>query len=119
MMMQNWRQIGVVHVDCGLIVLTDPGWIDDRFADWDAFCEAYAAATDDYERDTWFDEDNRAVFVTSGQGDGEYPVYARWNSSGEIEEVRVVFMEDDPETPPTTPDPPGDTAPTRPTEFEW
>ena len=98
----NERQIGVIGVDAGLCWNGDPCYVvakdsSDSFATWGAFCDQLNALESDngttqfsYKRG----HPGLGVCVSSGYGDGVYPVYATFKD-GRVQSVRVVFFGDD------------------------
>ena len=96
--MRNWQKVGVIGVDAGLCWLGDPCYIlgdeaSHRVRSWDRFCDELA----EEERDgvtqwqTELGRDGLGVTVSTGYGDGEYPVFIRRNADGIISAVKVVF----------------------------
>ena len=87
----KWEEIGFVTVDAGLISLGDPCYMSDGgndFEDWSAFCDKHQRN----ERDGVHQLDNgKAVIVSSGMGDGIYPVEVK-REDGMIKEVRIKFF---------------------------
>lgn len=88
--MQKWETIGTVGVDAGLIMIGDPCYVahdshpDHPVHHWSDFCNLIEKG------DHWNIGDG--VVVTSGYGDGEYPVQIRRAKDGRIAEVRVRFI---------------------------
>ena len=99
-----WEQVGEVGVDAGLIWLGDPCYIigkeaDHRWDEWSDFCN-------DMDQDNWPDTKQfnfrmghagLGVTVSTGYGDGLYPVEVKRTSKGRIAEVRLVFIEEEDE----------------------
>lgn len=103
---RNTRErIGVIGVDAGLCWLGDPCYIlhaDPKPAtigqDWEEFCDILEA--DDGDRTyTQFDYNlghpGLGVVVSTGYGDGVYPVYVEFNEDGRVAKVCVEFIEPD------------------------
>ena len=89
------KQIGVVGVDSGTLIILDPGNIEDNFESWDkGLCDKVIALTDNesqagqlnYERG----HPGLAVVFNSGMGDGLYPVYAHY-SGDKITKIEIKF----------------------------
>jgi len=96
-MSKNWEKVGEIGVDAGLCWIGDPCYIlhkecglpSELGEDWSEFC-------DNLERDTTqFNYDlghpGLGVCVSSGNGDGLYPVEVV-KKDGRIKEVRVKFF---------------------------
>jgi len=93
------EQVGFVYVDAGIIMLGDPCYTlpDDAShrgevgRNWDAFCEATFATEDPGQVYKPFG-DGTAVVVSSGYGDGQYPVYVTRSDDGRVASVTVKFI---------------------------
>lgn len=102
--MTERKLVGHVVVDSGLMMVGDPCYTmpddcssDKKTHDWPTFC---AALPDDYPTIAQpFDQENAAVVVSSGFGDGYYPVYVEISDEGEwgkrIKSITVLFIEDE------------------------
>lgn len=101
----GWHRIGECPVDAGCIMLVNPCYVlpDRRFAGLEPKVEYdYATFLADSESEdsplvlVVRPDDNRSfeagLIVSSGWGDGVYPVYGRFGG-GRCLEVRVVFDE--------------------------
>ena len=96
-----WEEVGVIGVDAGLCWLGDPCYIlpddaserTDVIKDWSKFCDAIKDK-DTHQFQYNMGHDGLGVVVSTGWGDGEYPVLIRRNKAGRIAEVRVVFDTD-------------------------
>ena len=96
----EWQRIGEVPVDTGRLVLVDPMNFDDASHHEDAV----QSRLEDEDEDSAFmtyelvtDEHGIAValVLSTGLGDGSYPVEARFEEAGDavrIAEVRVRFL---------------------------
>lgn len=89
------KQIGVVGVDSGTLIILDPGYIEGNFEKWDdGLCDKIISLVDNnaqsgqmnYEKG----HEGLAVVFASGQGDGLYPVYAHY-SGDRITKIEIVF----------------------------
>lgn len=101
--------VGRVGVDAGMVMVGDPCYLD-KFTDHDYDDEkvetqmkkgkydySYSGACAATLGENSAGELGRAdaVAVSSGYGDGVYPVYAHYNHEGRIERLEVVFVGDD------------------------
>jgi len=91
----DWEQVGEVGVDAGAVWIGDPCYImgDDashRVHNWDDFCDTLG----DKGWPTTHQFDS-GMYVSSGYGDGTYPVEVKRNHEGRIAEVRIVFISED------------------------
>lgn len=109
--MDGYERIGEIDVDAGCAWIGDPCYIirddDERrpFPDWQTFCRKLDAAKHDEQRYTSFAHDGSPVngetsegmgmVISTGYGDGTYPVYAKRDRGGRILEVRVLFDDQD------------------------
>ena len=88
-MSKNLTLIGRIGVDAGMCWIGDPCYVlpDDARsnpgANWDDFCAAMLK--------TNVKEFNEGVCVTTGYGDGEYPVYAEIDKNGVVCSVQIRF----------------------------
>ena len=107
-MKDEWKLIGHCGVDAGLIMIGDPCYVtgdnpaNALIKDWDKFCDAYSNPANNIESQTAFSipfargHDGAGVVMSSGIGDGYYPVYARFKELEDwgtrIVEARIVFI---------------------------
>lgn len=96
-------KVGVIGVDAGLCWIGDPCYIlhkeDDSpkaiGKDWDEFVDSlYAEKEDGFEAHQFkydLGHDGLGVAVSTGYGDGEYPVYVTIRD-GRVKKVEVVFF---------------------------
>jgi hypothetical protein len=96
MSVKNWEEVGTIVVDAGVCWIGDPCYVlhdsEPNLAigkNWQEFCELIGDAN------TKQFGNGVGVCVSTGYGDGEYPVYVSRNSEGRITEVLVVFIDDD------------------------
>jgi hypothetical protein len=100
--------IGEIGVDAGLCWIGDPSYIlhtehppKATGKSWDEFCEILRA-DDQYPTCKQFCYDlghaGLGIVVSTGYGDGVYPVYADFNDEGRIAKVWIEFIEPDNET---------------------
>jgi hypothetical protein len=96
------KQIGEIGVDAGLCWIGDPCYILHKEQppkaigkDWGEFCDILN--DDKYPTYKQFHYDlghaGLGVVVSTGYGDGVYPVYAEFNEEGRIARVWVEFLE--------------------------
>ena len=105
-MYKEWEDVGVIGVDAGLCWIGDPCYIlhKDEPAktlgkDWGEFCSKLFEQGEHKQCKQWDYDLGHAglgVTVSTGYGDGTYPVQVR-KVDGRIAEVRVVFISDDDE----------------------
>lgn len=111
----NWEEVGEVWVDSGSIMVGDPCYTHGQDAshaveDWDDFLARtwpkvfgkkgeidHTAKMDDVTYA--LSEKGIGVVVSSGFGDGVYPVFVKYSNEGQwgkrVAEVKVVFIDDD------------------------
>ena len=99
---KKWEEVGLIGVDAGLCWLGDPCYCVTPDADnhptqtWIEFCdklgkiEQKGVAQWNYK----LGHVGLGVSVSTGYGDGNYPVFVRRNDEGRIAEVKVVFIEE-------------------------
>jgi hypothetical protein len=99
------KYIGEIGVDAGLCWIGDPCYILHREVppkaigrNWDEFCDILRE-DEQYPTCKQFIYDlghaGLGMVVSTGYGDGVYPVYAEFNSEGRIARVSVVFIGQD------------------------
>ena len=96
----GWEKVGVVGVDAGLVWLGDPCYILHARKpkaigkDWGDLAKSLDLRLGNDAVQMNYDKGHPGlgVIVTSGYGDGEYPVEVRRLEDGTIAEVRVVFV---------------------------
>lgn len=92
------KQIGVVGVDSGTLIVLDPCYMEENFETWDeGLCDKVIALTDNEKQAGQFNfkkgHAGLAVVFNSGMGDGLYPVYAHYSGST-ITKIEIVFPQD-------------------------
>ena len=100
----KWETVGSVTVDAGLIQLGDPcyGNLDEfeKHANWVRYLEGSGILNADenvtviphgHDKEGNYKHHAKAVVVSSGYGDGCYPVQVR-REDGRIKEVRIRFF---------------------------
>ena len=103
-MTKTVKRIGEIGVDAGLCWIGDPCYILHKEAppkaigkDWGEFVSKLYGHRDNLEA-MQFDYDHGhpglGVCVSTGYGDGVYPVYAEFNEESRIAKVWVEFMDD-------------------------
>lgn len=106
--MNDWEEVGFCWVDSGSIMLADPCYMSTRDAShtvdtWDEFLKlTWPKDFGNGQGPSVYDKASNAlqqpglgVIVSSGYGDGEYPVYVKRNEEGRIAEARIVFIGDE------------------------
>jgi hypothetical protein len=103
----KWETVGEIGVDAGLCWLGDPCYIlhkDDGKApkdlgtSWMDFCKRLEQKEDAHptKRAAQFNYDmghaGLGVVVSTGYGDGCYPVQIKRNAEGRVAEVRIKFI---------------------------
>jgi len=98
-----WHHAGVIGVDAGLCWVGDPCYVmharpKDIGENWLDFCERLG---DSHPTVRQFHYDmghpGLGVCVSTGYGDGGYPVEVRYNAEGRVAELRVTFINDGPD----------------------
>jgi len=101
--MSEWKKVGVIGVDAGLCWVGDPCYIlhkdeppKDIGKSWGEFCDIITPLDESGTVQLNYDlgSPGLGVVVSTGYGDGEYPVYAKI-VHGRVEEIRVVFVGED------------------------
>lgn len=94
------KLVGHIDVDAGLCWVGDPCYIvaskDLRWDDWGDFCRELFAKRESQQVHSFAHNKGHGgmgVAVSTGYGDGTYPVYVRYGDEGRAMEVRVVFDE--------------------------
>jgi hypothetical protein len=96
----DWEEVGGLSVDAGIIWLGDPCYLVDaphqpdanEFRDWGAFCSKTAGMTTHQAFDHPAGHPGKGLVVSTGYGDGHYPVSIRRAPDGRVAEVRVQFI---------------------------
>lgn len=94
-MKDKWQEAGVVSVDAGLILLGDPCyWMNKEDYEKEILSSQSFAELEKQTRQIKHKKGHigRGVLVSSGYGDGVYPVYVKHNKEGRISEVKIVFI---------------------------
>jgi len=91
------KQIGVVGVDSGTLWLSDPAYVlhkdkppKDIGKDWDDLVKTFEGGYHQYKYDKG--HDGLGVSVSTGYGDGTYPVYVDQDENKRIKSVTVEFI---------------------------
>ena len=95
----SWKKVGEIGVDAGLCMVGDPCYAsypdhpDHPIHNWDKFCESLKEHDKQHpQQATAMQIDQRTgVVVSTGYGDGIYPVFARYNADGRIVGLKVDF----------------------------
>jgi hypothetical protein len=89
-MAKKTKKLGTIGVDAGMCWIGDPCYVlpddarDNPGKDWGDFCEQMLH--------TNAKEFASGVCVTTGYGDGEYPVHAKVTEDGCIASITVTFI---------------------------
>jgi hypothetical protein len=89
----KWQRIGIVGVDTGTVLLSDPCSVQAGF-DVDPLWEGLGLKDSlqvNYEKG----HPGRAVIVSNFGGDGMFPVFIRKDAEGMVVEMKIVFNEED------------------------
>lgn len=99
----EWEKVGVAGVDAGLIWIGDPCYVlgadlseHPYMGDWIKFCDALEAAPnrDVVQHNYAIGHAGIGVSVSSGYGDGCYPVFIKRDLvSGRVAEAKIVFID--------------------------
>lgn len=97
------EQIGTIFVDAGIVMVGDPcyslpdnGSHRDAIArDWLRFCEATFADPNNADGYSTPLGEGTSVVVSSGYGDGQYPVFVERSPDGRVARLVVEFIADD------------------------
>lgn len=98
--MDVWEYVGDVAVDAGVVMVGDPCYATDKkhpIHRWEKFCDLLGRDSENGVTGLKFAHGGggMGVVVTSGYGDGVYPVYVKHDDRGVIAELKVVFVSDD------------------------
>jgi Protein of unknown function (DUF4241) len=93
------KLIGEIGVDAGLCWIGDPCYIlhTDKAPqaigkDWSEFCDTLDSNTEFRQYDCDHGHPGLGVVVSTGYGDGTYPVFAEFNDDGRVAKVWVEFI---------------------------
>jgi hypothetical protein len=98
--MNTWKLIGTVAVDSGQVVICDPGYIqpeilvsENKELDFNNPKSFYEHCCHQTLKKEGYGKVNlvHGVASSSGNGDGVYPVYAKVDTNGVIEELKISF----------------------------
>ena len=104
--LDTWQEIGEIGVDAGLCWLGDPCYVFHKEnppveigTNWSVFCDILKdKEMFDNKQHAQFNYDlghtGLGVCVSTGYGDGCYPVLAKFNSEGRIAEVKIKFIDE-------------------------
>lgn len=95
----DWIKVGEIRVDAGLCWVGDPCYCVTPDADehptqtWNEFCDKLQTIEKRGVAQWNYKSGHRGLGVTvsTGYGDGVYPVFIRRNANGRISAVKVVF----------------------------
>jgi len=91
------EEIGTIFVDAGLCWLGDPCYIlgdnaSNRVREWPDFCKSMDKENHNKNGFSLPLGRGLGIAVSTGYGDGEYPVYIRKNPEGRVAEVTIKFL---------------------------
>ena len=98
--MSEWKYVGQMGVDAGLCWVGDPCYImhkepgegyPELGLNWHDFCDKLQLNEPNNNLHSF---GNIGCCVSTGYGDGTYPVVARVNDEGLVAEVRAIFVMD-------------------------
>ena len=100
----DWEKVGVIGVDAGLCWIGDSCYVVSKdashvFETWDQFCDQLFKDEIEGVKQWNYTKGHPGlgVSVSTGYGDGCYPVYVKRNQEGRIAEAKVVFISRDEE----------------------
>lgn len=92
------KEIGTVFVDAGCIWIGDPCYVLGKDSthgpeDWSSYCDLLADKGHWHSDESYIEPLGRGIgmHVQTLYGDGEYPLIAEFNASGQITKVTVDF----------------------------
>jgi hypothetical protein len=94
----DWEEVGTMGVDAGLCWVGDPCYSISKDAShvwekWSDFCEELRKQDEQSATQVYcFDS---GIAVSTGYGDGEYPVFIKRNKDGRIAAIKVIFIDDE------------------------
>lgn len=98
--MDRWKQVGVVGVDSGRLLITD--YPEHPTVQWDEVTKKLVAANFPHVLQLLFEHGRpgAGVSVSTGLGDGLYPVYVKVGQVGcgdeswgeRVKEIKIVFI---------------------------
>ena len=103
--MSDWEHVGNISVDAGLVMVGDPcyhadGKRPEAFCeDWMKFCDKIFATDFDVNGHLQLNHDmgheGLGVLVSSGYGDGVYPVFVKKDEDGTVTALKVEFVQEE------------------------
>lgn len=107
----NRKLIGEVGVDSGQVIITDPCYIDNEWEEssfddesdqtptheysYAGACQATLTKDQGGQLNYRLGHAGAGVVVSSGYGDGLYPVFASYGADGRIHKLEIIFIEKD------------------------
>ena len=95
-----FQEVGIIGVDAGLCMVGDPCYIkseDHPAHDWSKFCSMIAGQYPTVHQLNYAaGHEGLGVVVSTGYGDGCYPVSVVYGDEGRVSEIRIDFMGEDP-----------------------
>lgn len=95
------EQIGTIYVDAGLCWVGDPCYVIGKDAShgvkkWSDFCEKLWESRGDGQHAEPLGK-GVGHAISTGYGDGEYPVFVEYGDEGRVKKIVIEFMEDEDE----------------------
>lgn len=95
----KWIRAGVVGIDSGTCWIGDPCYIlhcdheknrPELGEDWSDFCDKLNPLVTQFDHALGYP--GLGVVVSTGYGDGVYPIYVKYDEDGTVTEARIVFI---------------------------
>lgn len=99
----NWKKVGVIGVDAGLVWVGDPCYIipnseENPAKSWREFCGKLGKKYPTCKQFNYgMGHPGLGFCVSSGYGDGVYPVFVKKNEDGRIVGLKVLFVDEEEE----------------------
>jgi hypothetical protein len=97
------EQIGTIFVDAGIVMVGDPCYSlpddashrDAVARDWSRFCDATQADPNNADGFSTPLGEGTSIVVSSGYGDGQYPVFVERTYDGRVARLVIEFVADE------------------------
>lgn len=103
--MSDWEKVGFVYVDAGMVWLGDPCYTLDpkgcaAVNTWDEFCQRLSNCDGEGGNHHMIGHssplgEGMGMAISSGYGDGEYPVMVRYTPEGRVAALKIEFITED------------------------
>ena len=90
----NEERIGSISVDAGCVQIGDPCYTHEEAGNWSEFCKGILSHMRGKGYVEYEAGSGDAITVSSGHGDGEYPVFVTRDPNGAVASVTVQFIEE-------------------------